>query len=275
MINNYNPVTNGGGNLPPYFDVILGAKKAQGSIASFESFLESFPIAGIKVNIKPVQEGSGDPSPDNIRPITGWTSCNIYHSGEDTSNPTVIPITFPSGAGTVYGGKLEINEDGSGVLTVDKRLTVYDGSSDEDIRGGSSGAEFAFAYGTSGITEYTSSYKVADITTNYLKPVTQVSSWNAAGIISRVTSGRQSFFCRINAGSGTMTAAEARGYLQEHPLELLYNLETPVEYPLTATQITTLLGTNNIWADTGNVEVTYGDYLNIINSRLRALESNS
>ena len=32
----------------------------------------------IVVDINPVQEGSGDPSPTNIRPIHGWTGCKTY-----------------------------------------------------------------------------------------------------------------------------------------------------------------------------------------------------
>ena len=30
------------------------------------------------VDIEPVQSGSGDPSPDNVRPISGWTGANVY-----------------------------------------------------------------------------------------------------------------------------------------------------------------------------------------------------
>lgn len=40
-------------------------------------------------------------------------------------------------------------------------------------------------------------------------------------------------------------------------VQLVYELVTPIEYQLTQQEVTTLLGTNNIWADTGDVEVTY------------------
>ena len=69
------------------------------------------------VDIEPVQSGSGEPSPTNVRPITGWAGANVYRSGADTSNPTTIPITFPDAVGTVYGGTLDVM---NGVLTVDK-----------------------------------------------------------------------------------------------------------------------------------------------------------
>ena len=37
-------------------------------------------------------------------------------------------------------------------------------------------------------------------------------------------------------------------------VQLCYELATPIEITLTPTQIDTLLGENNIWADTGDIE---------------------
>lgn len=53
-----------------------------------ESYIEIFSngeyvAASLKVGIDPVQSGSGDPSPDNVRPINGWTGCNIYCTGKN------------------------------------------------------------------------------------------------------------------------------------------------------------------------------------------------
>ncbi|MBQ1469438.1 MAG: hypothetical protein IIZ29_01130, partial [Schwartzia sp.] len=79
-----------------------------GSIASFPDGADGIPLKSCIVQVEPVQEGSGDPSPDNVRPITGWTGCVISHSGADTSNPTTYPITFPSEAGIVYGAYVDV-----------------------------------------------------------------------------------------------------------------------------------------------------------------------
>ena len=46
-------------------------------------------------------------------------------------------------------------------------------------------------------------------------------------------------------------------YLVGNPVELVYELATPITYQLAPTQVTTLLGTNNIWADTGDTAVGY------------------
>jgi hypothetical protein len=48
-----------------------------------------------------------------------------------------------------------------------------------------------------------------------------------------------------------------KSYLSTHNLEIVYPLATPITYQLTPTEVRTLLGINNIWADTGDTEVTY------------------
>ncbi len=52
-----------------------------GSIASFNDGAEDVPMKSLIVNIEPVQSGSGDPSPTNIRPISGWTEVNTVRNG--------------------------------------------------------------------------------------------------------------------------------------------------------------------------------------------------
>ena len=38
------------------------------------------------VSFSPVQSGSGDPSPENVRPITGWTGAKVYRTGKNLIN---------------------------------------------------------------------------------------------------------------------------------------------------------------------------------------------
>lgn len=51
------------------------------------------PVAGYPLGVtaswKPVQEGSGDPSPDNVRPIKGRDSVSITHTGKN-----IIPYPY-------------------------------------------------------------------------------------------------------------------------------------------------------------------------------------
>lgn len=54
---------------------------ASGAVASFPDGADGIPLKSCIVQVNPVQEGSGDPSPDNIRPITGWTGCEVQRTG--------------------------------------------------------------------------------------------------------------------------------------------------------------------------------------------------
>ena len=55
------------------------------------------PVAGyplsIQAQIVPLQEGSGDPSPDNVRPISGWTEANLWHGGKNLFDISKVSTT--------------------------------------------------------------------------------------------------------------------------------------------------------------------------------------
>ena len=92
-----------------------------GDIASFRT-PSRVPIESLKFHFLPKQEGSGDPSPTNVRPITGWTGFNWKLAGNDLLNVNEFPIVFPNGQ-TVYGGYVDII---SGKLVCDKVKIVID-----------------------------------------------------------------------------------------------------------------------------------------------------
>lgn len=45
---------------------------------------------GVKVDITPVQEGEGDPSPENVRPIVGWDAVNVTRCGKNLFDISTI-----------------------------------------------------------------------------------------------------------------------------------------------------------------------------------------
>lgn len=51
-----------------------------GGIASFPDGTAT-PLKSLIVNVEPMQSGTGDPSPSNVRPISGWTGCVVYRTG--------------------------------------------------------------------------------------------------------------------------------------------------------------------------------------------------
>ena len=53
------------------------------------------------------------------------------------------------------------------------------------------------------------------------------------------------------------TQALINAYLAQNPITVVYELATPIEIQITPEEINTLIGVNNIWADTGDVSVKY------------------
>lgn len=62
---------------------MLPVDTASGAIASFPDGADDVPMLSLKAQIEPVQEGSGDPSPDNVRPISGHTEVKVQKRGKN------------------------------------------------------------------------------------------------------------------------------------------------------------------------------------------------
>lgn len=60
--------------------------KASGSIISIPYGAENILLKDFLINIEPVQEGSGNPSTENVRPISGWTEVNAVRVGKNLLN---------------------------------------------------------------------------------------------------------------------------------------------------------------------------------------------
>ena len=65
------------------------------------------PLKALRVGFEPVQEGEGDPSPENVRPITGWGGVEISHTPRN-----ILPKHLPSNAikGTIGTGSTHISD---------------------------------------------------------------------------------------------------------------------------------------------------------------------
>lgn len=68
-----------------------------GSISTVTDAAE-LPLNALKVSVEAWQEGTGDPSPSNIRPIHGWDSGEITVCGKN-----MFPINSGSGVGFIFG----------------------------------------------------------------------------------------------------------------------------------------------------------------------------
>lgn len=55
---------------------------ATGNPVSFETNVAK-PLSSCLLSFLPVQSGTGDPSPENVRPITGWTGAKAWRTGKN------------------------------------------------------------------------------------------------------------------------------------------------------------------------------------------------
>ena len=65
----------------PDLDLILPTDTASGDIVSITDGQSVVPVKSLKVTLEPIQSGSGTPSPDNVRPISGHTEVETSVSG--------------------------------------------------------------------------------------------------------------------------------------------------------------------------------------------------
>ena len=384
IIGSNNNIVDSGKSFADIYDSAMIHKTASGAIVTIDDGADDVPIKQMTVQIQPVQAGSGDPSPSNVRAITGWTGANvirrknlitgyyqdtkiingitytpqadgtiiatgtatadatyavinnannlpkerIYYSGcpsggsastydircsrqggagqtydygdgnhvdnltyasvrmtiivrsgyaipsnaplvfkpmisfspchyDDFVSPyatginTSYTVNFPTEAGTVYGGELTVNEDGSGTLTVDKALAVFDGSTDETIMkiNNSNANRYTINLPSDALSVAISS---RDIAFNWVRSTS--SGYDYVGQL--INNKRADLYFPLT-DTNLDTVAHVRTYLASNNLQVAYPLDTPVTYTLTAPQVKTLLGLNNILADTGDISITY------------------
>jgi hypothetical protein len=331
---------------------------ASGSVASFSDGA-NVPVKSLVVNIDPVQSGIGDPSPTNVRPISGWTGMKVSRAGKNlfdkakyqnlitdfeyslegyrckaiqlvpnttyaisitplvaaenpvlllnnvekvndrgffdcrlgthtqkafttddtgclyigvspsgTSNSNVnarldainlqieqadaatdyepyqgntCTIDWETEAATVYSGKLDVT---NGELVIDRAYKKYDGSADENW----------YTYASTGYRVPATDIAPSGSGICNLAPT--VSSASSYGVMFSASANYIYFFKSVSEW-GVETVSDLRTWLASNNVEVCYELATPITIQLNPHEVTALLGSNNIWADTGDSAVEY------------------
>lgn len=163
---------------------------------------------------------------------------------------TTVEITFPDDAGIVYGGMLDAT---NGVLTVThgseqiKDLTLSYNSTGQYFRAYNSNSNPLIKIISTGqTTALCSCYPTANVSTS--SGMDQLNKVYVAGSAVSVY--------RILLKDTDYTTVES--FVQARGEDrITYELAEPLTYQLTPTEATTLLGINNIYADTGDTSVEY------------------
>ena len=70
-------------------------ERKTGGIVSFNTHVPQ--VLGVAVPLSPVQAGTGDPSPENIRPITGRDGVTLWRTGKNLAPPGYLVETITNG----------------------------------------------------------------------------------------------------------------------------------------------------------------------------------
>ena len=206
---------------------------ASGTIASFADGSDSLLVKGLMVQMEPIQAGSGDPSPTNIRPISGRDSVTVTRSDFQGEHAQSIEIQLGQ---TVYGGTLDVTQ---GVLTVDR--AIVDLGDMEWKPNASSHRAYFDNFPTYGCKLPQSGAVVGGLIAEEYLEISANSNLYLGTFALSQNNTLIFYYDGTNLPTGKM----------------VYPLAQPVEVQLTAQQITTLLGQNNVWSDADSVSVDY------------------
>ena len=200
-----------------------------------------YPVAGYPLGVKaewePVQEGSGTPSPENIRPIKGRDIVTITRQ-EDNQ---VITLTLPE---TVYGGEVDAVSS-EGQETWRTIIDVVDGN---NLKFKAQGKYWNLPDGTApGIGDWLrrdiiSSHFFERFSGNDRSEKIWTTAKDMAGLFDTID--ELNTYCSAQAAAGT-------------PVQIAYKLAKPISFTAAGAQpIPALSGVNTVLTDSDSVTVT-------------------
>lgn len=223
-----------------------------------------YPVAGYPLGVRakwePVQEGSGEPSPDNVRPIKGRDIVTITRQ-EDNQ---VITLTLPE---TVYGGEVDA-VTGEGQETW-KTLTL-DGTEKWETQTTAIPGKLGFVLQVPEIVTPANSTIKGDIVCSQYPTVTADDTYVCKNGIS-IEAQENHYFRIYNDTYAGGTTDEWKSYLAAQyaagtPVQICYKLKEPVPFTAAGAQpIPALSGTNTLLTDADSVSVSgRADLIHII-----------
>lgn len=178
-----------------------------------------------------------------------------------------IPITFPTEAGTVYGGYVDLVK--GELVETHEHCLLTKVNSEPLYASYMTETSVFFHCDTAHNFETNGEYIVTDLMCDVLKPIGVMIHTNPDEYINHInrrylSTNRlgivmlKSIFNITEEDSLDLMKDKITTYLTEHPIGVSYKLATPITHQLTPETIKTLKGINNIWSNTnGNIEVKF------------------
>lgn len=194
---------------------------------TLKGFTAGLPESDATVTLEPVQEGMGDPSPSNIREISGHKWVDIVADG------ITYTVAFPVSAGTVYGGTLDLS---TGTLTVTwayhqinpdyvSSATIIGNNVRSGIYSLNHGEPAATGANADAISNY-----LPKVTANYNRDETGFYFYNGTSLYIKIPKSEITF---LDEEDAVQRRDDLRAYLTDHPLDIVYEMAEPVTYQLT------------------------------------------
>lgn len=217
-------------------------KTISDKVVSFNTDMVA-PMKNCKIYFKPIQLGSSDPSPTNVRDINGWTGLDSYVNGDK------ISVDWTSDAGTVYGGYLDLAKGEVVAEWYSLPPTVWEQyKQNNGYKAYRASNQPNHAFGIPILCNMVSKYATFDsnnMTENIIQP------------------------------HGTVIGEVGRIYLALDEsinisnVQVVWKLTTPIHYPLSSfalQQFLTAKSTNHIWSETNGqqIDVKYWTHKNLI-----------
>lgn len=262
------------------------------------------PLVKCLVDIVPKQSGSGTPSPDNVRTISGWESVSVKQTGKNLFDKSVMAKNwYITGSNTIGNGgtcllfsvPIGVTFTVSGTNGGRNRLLASDKPYNELVVGDT----LTSLSNTNLPLQLTSQYRtyIYYCETSFNQAIAdsiQIELGNTAtayepynGTTTPVNLGRTVYGGTLDVVSGELTAypfypsyngetlngrwvcdraVYAEGTTPPTGSQVALISGTGATYQLTPTEVSTLLGENNVWANSGDIEITYHtDTLGIYN----------
>lgn len=208
---------------------------ATGNPAEFSTNLAR-PLTKFEIPFTPVQTGTGDPSPSNVRPIAGWNDVTV------NSNGNQIPVEWESIAGTVYGGTLNLV---TGVLTLTHSMTTI-----AQLNGwmahNNTASRQAWKTFDIDIKQPQSSNAVVNCISDKFASVSFSATWKPWNISCGETNGTGILIC---VPSGAYDSADEM-VADLGDTQLCYELLTPQTIQIPPVAVRTIIGQNSIGTNT-------------------------
>lgn len=242
----------------PLYNGVLNISKTFEATGNPITIPEYKSMVKLTTKFSPKQAGTGNPSPDNVRPISGYDDVTVTQS-KDGSQVKQITLTLPE---TIYGGTVDAV---TGVGEKTWEFVEFDGTEEWNTWG------YNLENNVTGVYLYfKNNYPAGDypsVSYSSILPYNSSAYKNTTG--QRVSKGPyqlfimsfpSSFFSGVTSTEGVVPYWKS--YLATQaaagtPVQVAYKLATPEPFKVSQVSIPSLRGENTFFTNGENMDIIY------------------